>query len=201
MAINIPQPQEPQQLPSKIKVKINFQKSQDMIAKLRSKANYITYSPDNLSVVAEITDGLNLKVVSEDQGEIDMRDDLIGQTINVRLTQEQFDVLNHEIDLIEGVGASVIYNVSDHVRMDWLDTKKDGLVLALAVYPDDIESIEPVKVNKVGSILKMEDIRRGLQEAKERSQQKREEARNTNRMMRQSANEANADRTVTADMY
>lgn len=182
-------PIQQQTQPSQIQVKINYMKSQDMIARLRSKASYINYGPNNISVVATIIDGYNL-TVQTDNGIEDWTSSLIGQTVNLRLSDEQWEALNAELHECEGVGAEVVYNLSDNVRYDILNTKKDGEVWALAVYPDDIVEVEPLQVQKVGSVRSADELRAGLEANRKRNEAKRQEAIST-RVARNSADQAN----------
>jgi len=182
-------PIQQQTQPSQIQLKINYMKSADMISKMRSKASHIVYGPDNISVVATITDGHNLTVVTN-QGVQDWTNDLMGHTINIRLSDEQWEALNSELHECEGVGAEVIYNLSDNIRYDILNTKKEGEVWALAVYPDDIVEVEPMKVQKVGAVHDADALRAGLNAMRERNEAKRKEAVSS-RMARDSADKAN----------
>jgi len=188
-----------QDQPTQIQVKINYMKSQDAISKMRSKASYINYGPNNISVVCTITDGRNL-TVNTHQGVQDWTSDLIGLTANLRLSDEQWEALNSELHECEGIGAEVVYNLNDHIRYDILNTKKDGEVWALAIYPEDIVEVEPLQVQKVGSVRDADELRAGLQAMRERQEQKRQDAIST-RVARSSADQANADRKVTAEMY
>lgn len=183
-----------QEASSQVQVKINFMKSQERISELRSKASYRVPSPGNFSVVCEITDGRSLMVQTAEGGFEDWTADLIGQTANLRLTQEQFDVLNSEIHEINGVGASVVYDLACDVRVGYITTRKEGEVLSVTLYPDTLVEVEPVEIQRVGSVLSRDALRAGLKANRERQERKRLAA--TNRVARASAEAANSEESV-----
>jgi len=185
-----------QETSSKIQIRINFQKNPDMIQKLGSKASYRMYGPE-YSVVCTIIDGLNIQGQSKQHGVSEMTNVVIGQTANLRLSQEQFEMLNSELHEVEGIGAEIVFELDSPIAISKLTTKKDGVVISFAIYPGAMIEVEPMKVQRVGQILDMEEILQLAQEARERQEQQRQDAIST-RATKESANAANS--SVTADI-
>jgi hypothetical protein len=132
-------------------VTINFLKSEEKVIELGSKAYYSNTRDGLKSVVGKLSDGFNIQMTFT-EGREDMTDEVIGTTVNVRFTEEQFEALNerfHEFDT--AVGAIVEFKIDGDLRYGTL-TVRGQETEAYTLYAEEILNVEPMMLQKVGIV-------------------------------------------------
>lgn len=141
-----------QSVKSIAQVKVNFMKSADKISELGSKAYHRFYRDGSVGIVGELTDGFMLMMNTTDSGQIDMTSQLVGVTVNLRLTQEQFEAINarfHEFG--NSLGAYIEVELDGNVEHGTLTVRNEE-VESFTIYVAEVTGVEPMAAIRVGTV-------------------------------------------------
>jgi hypothetical protein len=175
-------------------ITINFQKNESKVLELGSKAFYSNTKDNCKSVVGKLSDGFNIQMTFT-EGREDMTDEVIGNTVNVRFTQEQFEALNerfHQFDT--AVGATVEFKIDGDLRYGTL-TIQGKETEAYTLYADEILNVEPMMLQKVGIVDSKDAVLLRMKGHKQDIATKAQEASASNRaaMMQNTAVDQSVD--------
>jgi hypothetical protein len=177
-------------------VKINFMKNEAKISELGSKASHRVMRDGNISVVGELIDGVNLMMQFNEHTE-NMSDELKGVTVNLRFSSEMFNALNARIHELGPIGALVQIEVDGNVEYGTLVV--NGVqVESYTIYVTEIQDIEEVSIQRVGSRDAKDAVLARMREHKAANSAARDAAIQRNRPMLQTkaAQEGAAESTL-----
>lgn len=130
-------------------VKINFMKNESKITELGSKASHRVMRDGSISVVGELVDGINLMMQFNETSE-NMSDELKGVTVNLRFSPDMFSALNARIHTLGPIGCLVQVAVDGNVEYGTL-VANGVQVESYTIYVSEIQDIEEVSIQRVGS--------------------------------------------------
>lgn len=167
-------------------VKVNFMKSEDKIAELGSKAYYRYYRDGSVGIVGELTDGFMLSMNTTDAGTVNMTDHLKGLTVNLRLTAEQFEVINGRFHEMNALGAYVEIELDGNVEHGTLTVRNEE-VESFTIYVAAVNEVEPMAALRVGSVTSNSNLMQLIAKQKVAQAEKSAAVIATNRAAREGA--------------
>ena len=173
-------------------VKINFMKSEDKIAELGSKAYFRYYRDGSVGIVGELTDGFMLSMNTTDAGTIDMTDHLKGLTVNLRLTAQQFEVINSRFHDMNALGAYLEIELDGNVEHGTLTVRNEE-VESFTIYVAEVIDVAPMAALRVGSVTASDDLFARIAKQKQVQAAKSAAVIQTNRAAREGAVPVNAE--------
>jgi hypothetical protein len=173
-------------------VKINFMKSEDKIAELGSKAYYRYYRDGSVGIVGELSDGFMLSMNTTDAGTIDMTDHLKGLTVNLRLTAEQFEVINSRFHDMSALGAYLEIELDGNVEHGTLTVRNEE-VESFTIYVAEVIDIQPMAALRVGTVTSNNDLMQRIAKQKQAQAAKSAQVIATNAAARTGVPAVNAE--------
>lgn len=175
-----------QNVKSIAQVKINFMKSEDKIAELGSKAYYRYYRDGSVGVVGELSDGFMLSMNTTDAGTVDVTDHLKGLTVNLRLSAEQFEMINGRFHDFNGLGAYLEVELDGCVEHGTLTVRNEE-VESFTIYVAEVVGVEPMAALRVGTVSASADLFARIAKQKQVQADKSAAVIATNRSAREGA--------------
>lgn len=173
-------------------VKINFMKSEDKIAELGSKAYYRYYRDGSVGIVGELSDGFMLSMNTTDAGTIDMTDHLKGLTVNLRLTAEQFEVINSRFHDMSALGAYLEIELDGNVEHGTLTVRNEE-VESFTIYVAEVIDVAPMAALRVGTVTSNNDLMQRIAKQKQAQAAKSAQVIATNAAARAGVPAVNAE--------
>jgi hypothetical protein len=186
-----------QNIQSVAQVKVNFMKNEDKIQELQSKASNRIMRDGSHSVVCELVDGiaLNMQFV---EGVEDVTKELLGVTVNLRFTPDQFRALNERFHQLGPIGALVQVALDGNVEYGTLVS--NGVeVESYTIYVAEVQDVEEVQIQRVGSRDSRDAVLARMQSHKASNASAREAAIAKNRPTLQT--KAAQSGVATADLF
>lgn len=173
-------------------VKVNFMKSEDKIAELGSKAYFRYYRDGSVGIVGELTDGFMLSMNTTDAGTVDMTDHLKGLTVNLRLTAQQFEVINSRFHGFNALGALLTIELDGNVEHGTLTVRNEE-VESFTIYVAEVTEVEPMAALRVGTVTSNDDLMQRIAKQKQAQAAKSAAVIATNLAARNGAPAVNAE--------